>query len=534
MEHLELVLFGILIAVAALTFLARALGIPYPIPLVVGGSLLGFIPGVPNVQLDPDIVLLLFLPPLLFNAAYFTSLRDLRQNTRPIVLTSIGLVLVTMGAVAVVAHELIDGMPWAVAFALGAIVAPTDPLAASSILGRLGVPRRLLAVIEGESLVNDGSALVAYRTAVAVAVGGSFDALDAGLDFVVSVVGGIAVGMVAGWILIRVFRRIVDDATLGVTISLACGYAAYLPAEELGVSGVLAAVTVGLVVGRRSPEISSAQGRLQAYAFWEVLVFILNAVLFVLVGLQLPGILDDQSRSTGELIGLGLLVSGVVIGCRLLWTGTVPYLVRMLDRRPSQLARRVGWQQRLVASWCGMRGVVSLAAALALPLQTDAGTPLPERDLVIFLAFSVIFVTLVFQGLTLPVIIRWTGVEDDGSTAYEELIARKTAARAAIDRIEVLMAEEWTRDDTLERMTGLYEFRYRRLSQRAATFKGRELDDGDEDLEERSFTYQRTVHDVIAAQRTAIVGLRDEGQISDNVMHLLERELDLEEERLEI
>jgi CPA1 family monovalent cation:H+ antiporter len=533
-DHLELVLFGILVAIAALTFVARAIDVPYPIALVIGGSFLGFVPGVPDVELDPDIVLLIFLPPLLFNAAYFTSLRDLRQNTRPIVMTAVGLVLLTMGAVAVVAHEAIDGVPWAVAFALGAIVAPTDPLAGTAIARRLGVPRGLLAVIEGESLVNDGTALVAYRTAVAAAIGGTFDALSAGIDFVASVVGGIAVGLVAGWILVQILRRVIGDPVLGVTISLICGYAAYLPAEELGVSGVLAAVAVGLYLGRRSPQISTAQGRLQAYAFWEVLVFILNAVLFVLVGLQLPAIIDHQDRSIAELVGLGLLVSSVVVGCRLLWTNTAPYLVRAIDRRPSQVARRVSWRVRMIAAWCGMRGAVSLAAALALPLETDAGAPLPDRDLVIFLAYSVILVTLVFQGLTLPLLIRAMRVEDDGGGEYEELIARKTATQAAKERLDLLAAEEWTRNDTVERMRGLYDFRYRRLRQRALTFRGDGLDDGDEDLEARSLDYQRTVREVIAAQRDAVVRLRDEGEISDEVMHRLERELDLEEERLEI
>lgn len=530
---MELVLFGILMAVAALSFLAGRFGIPYPILLVLGGSLLGFVPGVPSVELDPDLVLVLFLPPLLFHAAYFASLRDLRRNTRPIVLSAVGLVLLTMATVAIVAHE-VAGMPWAVAFALGAIVAPTDPLAAGAIARRLGVPRRILAVIEGESLINDGTALVAYRTAVAAAVGGSFDALGASFDFVVSVVGGIAIGLVVGYLVIEVFKRIVDDPTLGVVISIAAGYAGFLPAEELGVSGVLAAVTVGLVVSRRSPDISSAQDRLQGYAFWEVLVFVLNAALFILIGLQLPGILEDQDRSTLEVIGIGVLVSTVVIGSRLLWLNTVPYVIRALDRREAQVARRVSWKLRMVVAWSGMRGAVSLAAALALPLSTDAGDPFPERDLVIFCAFSVIFATLVLQGLTLPMVIRWAGAEEDGTGEHEELIARRAAVEAAITRLDKLAEQDWTNDDTVQRMKGTYGFRSRRLAQRADGLDGRTPEDGDEDLEERSRTYQRTVHEVLAAERGAIIRLRDEGEISDEVMHAIERELDLEEERLEL
>src|SRR5918997_2013955 len=344
MEHVELVLLFLLVTVAALTLLARVLGVPYPILLVLGGCLVGFAPGVPEIELDPDLVLLIFLPPLLFNAAYFSSMRDLRADLRSISLTAIALVLLTTCAVAVVAHAAIGGLPWAAAFALGAIVSPTDPLAATAIARRLGVPRRMTALIEGESLVNDGTALVLYRTAVAAAVGGTFDLLDATGDLIVNVVGGIAVGVVAGFVLLPIFRRIVGEDLVGVVTSLAAGSIGYVPAEQLHVSGVLAAVVVGLIVGHRSSEISTAASRLRGYAFWEVLVFLLNAVLFVLVGLQLPGILADQDRSALELCALALLVSAIVVAARLAWTHTAPYVIRALDRRPSQLARRVGWR----------------------------------------------------------------------------------------------------------------------------------------------------------------------------------------------
>ena len=288
MEHIELVVLFLLVTVAVLTAIARVLRLPYPILLVIGGSLVGFAPGVPDVQLEPDLVLLIFLPPLLFNAAYFSSVRDLRYHARAITLTAIGLVLLTMCSVALVAHAAIDGLPWAAAFALGAIVSPTDPLAAVAIMRRLGAPRRITTVIEGEALVNDGTALVAYRTAVSAAVGASFDLLDATADFVVNVAGGIAVGLAASVLIVAALRRILGDDVVGVVTSLAAGYVAYIPAEEIGVSGVLAAVTVGLVVGYKSPALSTPASRLRGYGFWEVLVFLLNAVLFVLVGLQLP------------------------------------------------------------------------------------------------------------------------------------------------------------------------------------------------------------------------------------------------------
>nr|WP_282599957.1 Na+/H+ antiporter [Patulibacter sp. SYSU D01012] len=514
----------LLVAVTALTVLAQALRVPYPILLVLGGIALGFVPGVPHVELDPDLVLLLFLPPLLFHEAFFASVRELRADARTIALSAVGIVLATMAGVAVVLHAAVPDLPWAVAFAFGAVVSPTDPLAAIAIARRQGLPRRLIAVIEGESLVNDGTALVAYGTAVGVAVGGTFSAPEAVGGFAQDVVGGVAVGLVAavavGWVLRRM-----DDPVLHVTVSLGAGFVAYLPAEQLGVSGVLAAVVVGLATGHRVGELSSPAARLQGAAFWDVLVFLLNAVLFVLVGLQLPGILEDQDRSAGTLIGLGLLVAATVIAVRLLWVHTAPYVVRALDRRPQQVARRVGWRPRTLLAWAGLRGAVSLAAALALP----AG--FPERDLLVFLTVCVILATLVGQGLTFPALIRVLGVEDDPGPLREEYLARKLAARAAVDRLEQLRAEPWTRADTIDRLQGLHEFRYRRAAQRAGWLA---VEDGDEDLHERSLAYQRTLRDVLDTQRAALVALRDEGRVSDEVVHALVRELDLEDQRLEI
>ena len=522
MEHLELVLLFLLVAVAGLTGLAQVLRVPYPILLVVGGSVLGFAPGVPHVELEPDLVLLLFLPPLLFNAAYFASGRELRRYARAISLSAIGLVLLTMCSVAVALRIVVPDLPWAAAFAFGAIVSPTDPLAAITIAQRLGVPRRLISLIEGESLVNDGTALVAYRTAVAVAIGGSFSLLEASGAFVLNVLGGAVVGLVVAQLLTWVFKR-VEDEVLGVTISLIAGYAGYLPAEELGFSGVIAAVAVGLVLGHRSSDIASSGARLRGYAFWDVLVFLLNAVLFVLVGLQLPGILEDQERSAATLVGLGALAGAVVIATRMLFLHTMPYVIRALDRRPQQAVLRVGWRPRTVVAWAGLRGAVSLAAALALP------EAFPERDLLIWLTLCVIFATLVLQGLTFPLLIRWLGIEDDGGGEREELLARKRAVKAALDRLDELEHEDWTRDDSVERMRRQYDFRHRRLAQRAGALDGEE-----EDLDERSLAYQRMVRDVLDAQRRELVRLRDGGDISDEVLHALTRELDLEDQRLEI
>jgi CPA1 family monovalent cation:H+ antiporter len=527
MKDAELLLLVLMVAVGGLSILAGTVGVPYPILLVLGGLVLGFVPGMPPAELPPDLVLVLFLPPLLYQAAFFSSPRDLRADARVIILLAVGLVLVTMSAVAVVAHMLVRGLPWAAAFVLGAIVSPTDPLAATAIARRLGVPRRLVTVLEGESLVNDAIALVAYRLALAAVVAGSFTLWDAGLRFVAGGIGGVAIGLAVGWLIAEARRRL-DDPVVEIVLSVVTGYAAYLPAERLGASGVLAAVTAGLYVGWQAPKLASAATRLLGFAFWEVLVYLLNAVLFVLVGLQLHPILSGVGgRSAAALFGQAALVSAAVIGVRILWGFTVPYLVRLIDRRPSQVARRVGPRERLVVGWSGMRGAVSLAAALALPLVTATGQPFPERNLIVLMTFAVIFATLVLQGLTLPSLIRRLGVTADGTEEQEETRGRIGATDAALARLEELAAEDWTRDDTVERMRGLYQFRRRRLKARAGFVE----DDGYQD---RSLAYQRLVRELLEAQRRAIVRLRNQGVISNEVMHRIERDLDLEDSRLEI
>jgi monovalent cation/hydrogen antiporter len=527
MGQAEILIAGLLVAVVALGALARRLSIPYPIVLVIGGTAVGFVPGLPVIKLDPQVVLVIFLPPLLYSSAFFTNLTDIRANLRGITLSSVGLVLATMAVVAVVAHELVPGLPWGAAFTLGAVVSPTDPLAGADIMRRLGAPRRLVSAIEGEGLFNDATALVAYRVAVAAVVAGSFSMADAGLKFVGGAAGGVAIGLVVGWVVAEVRRR-VEDPQLSITVSLLSGYAAFVPADALGLSGVLAAVTTGIYMGIRGPAFIPARTRLQGFMVWEILDFLLNATLFVLVGLQLRPVVDSLGGySAGELAGYAAAVSAVVILVRVVWFFTVPYLIRLLDRRPSQRARRLGAAPRFVIAWAGMRGAVSLAAALAIPFTTDAGPPFPARELLIFLTFAVIFATLVLQGLSLPVIIRWVGVHPDGDEDHEELRARLVAARAALERIDALEAEEWTRDDTLDRMRRLYEYRKRRFAARA----GKIEDDGYED---RSLAYQRTVQAVLAAQRDALLQLRNDGGLSNEVMNRVVRELDLEESRLEI
>jgi len=527
MGQAELLILGLLVAVGGLSALARVLRVPYPILLVLAGAVVGFLPGLPEIRLDPEVVLVIFLPPLLYGSAIFANYNDLKENLRGLTLSTVGLVLATMCGVAWAAHALIDGMSWEAAFVLGAIVSPTDPLAAATVMRQLNAPRRLVSGIEGEGLFNDATALVAYKVAVTAVVAGSFSLVNAGLDFIVGAAGGVAVGLLAGAVLAAVRRR-VADTDVNVTLSLLTGYAAYIPADALGVSGILATVTAGIYVGILAPAILPTRARLQGYFVWEILDFVVNTILFVLVGLQLRTIVEGlDGYSTSTLVGYGLAISGVVVGVRLLWFFTMPYLIRMLDRRPSQLARRLSPGARVVLVWSGMRGAVSLAIALALPLATDTGDPFPNRDLIIFLTFAVIFFTLVVQGLTLPLLLRRLAITDGGEADEEEVRARMAASKAALEQIDELAAEEWTREETLERMRGLYEYRKRRFAARA----GKIADDGYED---RSLAYQQAVQAVLEAQRGELLRLRSSGELSNETMIRILREIDLEEARLEI
>jgi CPA1 family monovalent cation:H+ antiporter len=525
--HQELVLLALLVALAVLLVLAPVLRIPYPILLVLGGLALGFVPGIPTIALPPDLVLVAILPPLLYSAAFYTSLRDLRQNIAQISALAIGLVAATTVAVAVVGHTLISGLGWGPAFVLGAIVSPTDPLAATQIARRLGVPRRIVTIVEGESLVNDGTALVLYRVAVVAVVSGSFSLWESGARLVGTALGGIAVGLIVGYLVAAVRRRL-DNPPVEVTIALLSGYFAFLPANALGVSGVLAVVTTGVYMGWRTPELTSVQTRLDGAAMWAILTFVVNALLFALVGLQLNHILDTLSgRSTSALLWDAVVVSATVILARILWVFPLSYV-------PWRLWGRVGahdpappWQRPAVVSWMGLRGAVSLAAALALPLTTDAGNGFPNRSLIIFLTFAVIVATLVLQGLSLPFVIGALGVEDDGLDAKEEAKARIYAAEAALERLEELANEDWVYADTIDRARRLMDFRRNR-------FAARFSEDDDGALEQRSQAYQRLQRELLAAERRAVAELRRQGRINDDVMHRVTRDLDLEDARLDV
>jgi CPA1 family monovalent cation:H+ antiporter len=517
--HDDLALFALLAALGAMLVAAAMRRVPVPVLLVCGGLVLGFIPGLPRVQLAPDIVLVAILPPLLYSSAFFTGLRDLRANLRPISLLAFGLVAATTCGVAVAAHAAVPQLSWGGAFTLGAILSPTDALAATEVLGRLNLPRRVVSILEGESLVNDGMALVLYKFAVAAAVSGAFSLWDATWRLVVNVIGGIAVGLAVAY-LVRQVRKRVDDTPTEVAIALLSGYLAYLPATAIGVSGVLAAVTIGVYMGWYTPELTTVQTRLSGDAFWEILVFVVNALLFALIGLQLHSIAVRLSI-TATLIAQAVAVVAAVFLVRVVWVPVFTYVPRLLFRRVRERDPYPPWQAPAVIAWAGVRGAVSLAAALALPIA------LPHRDLIVFLAFVVILASLIGPVVTLPGLVRLIGIEEDGSAGREDAKARIKAAEAALARLEELAAEEWVHAETAERLRGQYRFRANR-------FRARYVGEDEDGFEERSARFQRLRRELLDAERGAVIALRNEGAITEEVMHRVERDIDLEASRLDL
>jgi CPA1 family monovalent cation:H+ antiporter len=547
MPSLEIVL-GLLLAVTALALLARRAHVPYPILLVLGGLALGLIPGLPTVQLAPDVVFLIFLPPLITAAGWYTSVRDLSANRRPITLLSVGLVLFTTVTVAAVAHALIPNLGWGPALVLGAIVSPTDAIAATAIMQRLRAPHRIVAILEGESLLNDASGLVAYRFAVAAVVTGAFSIWIAGAQFLLSVVAGAAIGLLVGWALIEVWRRI-DDPVLGIVLSFLAPFAAYLPADRiLHVSGVLAVAVAGIYAGRRSSEVIPAVTRVQAAAVWDLVIFVLNGLAFILIGLQLRQVLTGlRGESAWELALYGTAISLAVIVGRFVWVFPATYLPRFLSRRVRRRDPYPGWRNVVVIAWTGMRGVVSLAAALAIPLTVASGAAFPHRDLILFLTFCVILVTLVVQGLSLPLVLRWLGVTEDGSEVREEARARFQAVDAAINRLDELAAQDEPTDAGVGYMQRYYQKRRHTLNTRFGKLDHDHDGDGDgsqtghvhadgaDHLEEhraRAESLRQLMQELIGVERRTVIGLRNQGEINDAALRRVERDLDLEEIRL--
>lgn len=512
----------LLVAVIGLSAVARRLLVPYPILLVIGGLALGFIPGLPPVRLDPDLVFFVFLPPILWAAAYFTSFRDFRANLRPILLLALGLVVATTGVVAAVAHAVVPGLGWAGAVTLGAIVSPPDAVAAVAILRRLRIPRRVVVVLEGESLVNDAGALIIYRTAVAAMVTGAFSLGQATGGFVLAAVGGVAVGLGVAALAILALRRI-SDSMSEIAVTLLAPYVAWMIGERVGASAVLACVAGGLLLRRRFSRAVAPVTRLQARSVWDLLIFVLNGVIFILIGLQLRALAQSvRPGEVGALAWQGVLVSLAAIGTRLVWVPLATWLPRQI---PSVRVRDPlpPWQSVAIVSWTAMRGVVSLAAALALPLAAADGRPLAFREQIILLTFAVILVTLVLQGLSLGPLVRRLGFPEDRTLEHEELHARDEAVRAALTRLEQLWQQEHGVEEQLADLRLHYEARARAIAERRADVPP------SSSLAEAAF--KRARYETLSAERRALIELRDTGAISDEVLLDLERELDLEAAR---
>jgi monovalent cation/hydrogen antiporter len=519
-------LIALVAAAIVLVRLADLVAIPYPIVLVLGGLGIGFIPGGPNLHLEPDVVFLVFLPPILQSAGYWASPRELRSELLPLTWLVLGLSLATMVVVAVVAQTVIPSVNWAEAFVLGAIVAPTDPVSAIATFDRVGVSDRVTALVEGESMVNDAVALVAYKVALVALVSGGFTAETVVDDLILAVVGGVAIGLVLAWIAARALRRL-NDPPLAILLTVLTAYAAFALADGVGASGVLAAVTSGLYAGWRSHEIFDADTRLNAQAFWRVLIFGLNAILFVLVGLQFPEVLRNvgEQFSVGEIVGYGLLISAVVVVVRMAWQFLPGSLSRIVD--VGRWSPGEDWRENALIGWSGMRGAVSLAAALALPFSLDSGAPFASRDLIIYLTVAVIFVTLVGQGLTLPWVVRRLGLGVHEAWSPDEAVARLAAAQAALDRLEEIEATDpGIPENVLDRLRELYQARFARC---VAALSG---EDGGMPIEDPLSGYRRLREDLIDRERRALLEMRNEGRVKQDLFRRIQADLDLDEARL--
>lgn len=525
MPDIYLVL-GLLVAVAALATVGRWISVPYPIILVLGGLVLALIPGLPTVRLSSKLVLLVFLPPLIYGAAQGTSWQEVRGNARPILYLAVGLVLVSMGAVALVFHALEPSLPWAAALTLGAIVSPPDPVAATAIAETLHLPRRLVSILEGEGLSNDGTALVAFQVASAAVVTGTFSVEATSGRFLYAVIVGVAIGFAVGWLGRQVLRQVTEPAVEN-TIALLLPFAAYLSSDELGASGVLAVLAAALYLSRFSPEVISSAGRLQGQALWGMIEFILNGLSFLLIGLQLRSIVEGLSGgSFAAALGEAALVCLIVVVVRPVW---VFLTARLSERLRRVRERSAGLSNRslLVVSWAGMRGVVSMAAALSVPQLTSSGQPFPGRDLIIFITFAVILVTLVGQGLTLSILARWLGVGGaESDLAQQELAARLRLAHAALDRLDALADGSGAPAAAVERFRVSYSERIEQLRKQSEALGQVDSHAGSHAAQAQAV--QRLRGELLDAEQDALSLLRASGRINIELAQRLQHGLDVE------
>lgn len=524
-----LVLVTFLGAVVVLTVLAKRLKIPYPIAFVIGGIVLAFARNLPRPHVDPDLIIPVVVPPLLYSAAWSTDWFELRRNARPIALHAVGLVILTMAAVAFVVHGALPEFTWPLAFTLGAIVSPPDAVASEAIFERIAVPRRVAAVVSGECLMNDATALVLYRFAFFAAVTGAFSLARASVAFVFVVVGGVVVGVATAFALEGLLRYLarfgLGDAMVASVVFLIAPFAAYLPAEELHVSGVLAVVTAGIMLNRRSTAFIDPETRVLGSSVWRLLTFVLNAYAFLLIGLELPSIFAVLEPHIREYARYGLLISLTVILVRIAWVFPATYLPRVFSKRLRERDPYPPWQWVAVLGWSGMRGIISLAVALALP-YTLGDQPFTARSAIIFLTVCVIFVTLVLQGLTLGPLIEWLGVAETSHGHGKENALRIQALEAGITR---LREEEERHRTAFEReIAGRVLDEY---THRIDVLRGKA--EKDEALSERETRFDRHLEkEALAAERVVILTLRRAGEIPDDIYRSIEYDLDLATLRL--
>lgn len=524
-QAVELIL-GLLAATTVLGFVARRLGIPYPVLFVLGGLALGLTPGIPHITLAPDLVLLLFLPPLLYSAGVFMSPRAVRVHFRPIALLAIGLVVVTAGAIAVVAHFAIDNLSWTAAFLLGAIVAPTDSVATLAVLERIHVPHRIITILEGENLFNDATSLVIYRIAVVAAVTGQFPIQQVFLTFIGGATGGIVIGLGVGWLAIWIQRWLTTDPLLEITASLLIPFAAWIPAELSGTSSVLAVVTAGMYIGQTRYSQLPPATRLRTIYFWEVLTFVLESLLFILIGFQIPILLAAiDVHSITQILGYSVIFSVAAIVVRFIWTFGVAYLPWLLSRSLHRMKPSPSWQETAIVSWAGMRGALSFALALALPAVTVTGALFPARDLIIFVTFGVILTTLLLHGLTLSPLIRWlqmAEVSEALEEANEETAALRKLIKAALARLDELAVQSAMSKEALETVRSQLLHQLRDLT-----------DEISQQHRNQDLAVRQLEIAALAAERQEAFRLYDQGAISDEVMSRIRQYLDLEELRLQ-
>ncbi len=499
----------VFVAIIVLVAVANRINVAYPIVLVLGGMALGYIPHIPTMQLQPDLVLVVFLPPLLYWESVTAPTSEFRSGALGIFQLAFGLVIATTLVVAAVAHAVVPGMPWAVALVLGAIVSSTDEVAFSAIADRLNVPRHVIGLIEGESLINDATSLILYGVAIAAVVGATFSFAHAAGALALSVTEAIAIGLAAGGFAVLAWRSIKDD-TLQGAISVVIPFVAYLPAYYIGASGVLSTVVAGLFVNRYTPTVLLPRSRELITGFWVTVVFLLNAFIFVEVGIRFHSIVVGLARyPLAHLLWYGLAVSLACIAVRLVWTFGQGLLTHAHGERD--------WSHVSVIAWTGMRGGVSLAAAIAIPLSTSVG-PFPERDLVIFITFCVLLATLVGQGGTLPYVIRALRVKDDGANEQEERRALATTAKAALKQIDELQRESSVPAAMLDALRLRFRARWAEFGS----------DDDTSKIARKTALYRKTECELLETQRKALIALRNDGKIDNTVMRRIQRLLDLE------